>query len=142
MMELVKTHFFNLILHVRRVTQVQIDTSRFGVKCPDLIGDAGGQYMFFLYLFYRLRLSKVSQSVSNKSYLILSYLFLEFITENVPNAGRREGVPNQAIMSQFPKRLGRVGDRKIWDNVTKYIFFLFLIWPCWWSWHVFSVIVS
>ena len=74
MMELVKTHFFNLILHVRRVTQVQIDTSRFGVKCPDLIGDAGGQYMFFLYLFYRLRLSKVSQSVSNKSYLILSYL--------------------------------------------------------------------
>ena len=70
MMELVKTHFFNLILHVRRVTQVQIDTSRFGVKCPDLIGDAGGQYMFFLYLFYRLRLSKVSQSVSNKSYLI------------------------------------------------------------------------
>ena len=73
MMELVKTHFFNLILHVRRVTQVQIDTSRFGVKCPDLIGDAGGQYMFFLYLFYRLRLSKVSQSVSNKSYLILSY---------------------------------------------------------------------
>ena len=47
MMELVKTHFFNLILHVRRVTQVQIDTSRFGVKCPDLIGDAGGQYMFF-----------------------------------------------------------------------------------------------
>ena len=30
--------------------------------------------MFFLYLFYRLRLSKVSQSVSNKSYLILSYL--------------------------------------------------------------------
>ena len=73
MMELVKTHFFNLILHVRRVTQVQIDTSRFGVKCPDLIGDAGGQYMFFLYLFYRLRLSKVSQSVSNKSYRILSY---------------------------------------------------------------------
>ena len=74
MMELVKTHFFNLILHVRRVTQVQIDTSRFGVKCPDLIGDAGGQYMFFLYMFFRLRLSKVSQSVSNKSYLILSYL--------------------------------------------------------------------
>ena len=70
MMELVKTHFFNLILHVRRVTQVQIDTSRFGVKCPDLIGDAGGQYMFFLYLFYRLRLSKVSQSVSKKSNLI------------------------------------------------------------------------
>ena len=59
---------------IRRVIQVQIDTSRFGVKCPDLIGDAGGQYMFFLYLFYRLRLSKVSQSVSNKSYLILSYL--------------------------------------------------------------------
>ena len=55
------------------VIQVQIDTSRFGVKCPDLIGDAGGQYMFFLYLFYRPRLSKVSQSVSNKSYLILSY---------------------------------------------------------------------
>ena len=78
MMELVKTHFFNLILHVRRVTQVQIDTSRFGVKCPDLIGDAGGQYMFFLYLFYRLRLSKVSQSVSNKSYLILSYLTNNF----------------------------------------------------------------
>ena len=75
MMELVKTHFFNLILHVRRVTQVKIDTSRFGVKCPDLIGDAGGRYMFFLYLFYRLRLSKVSQSVSNKSYLILSYLW-------------------------------------------------------------------
>ena len=74
-MELVKTHlFFNLILHVRRVIQVQIDTSRLGVKCPDLIGNAGGQYMFFLYLFYRLRLSKVSQSVSNKSYLILSYL--------------------------------------------------------------------
>ena len=47
MMELVKTHFFNLMLHVCRVTQVQIDTSRFGVKCPDLIGDAGGQYMFF-----------------------------------------------------------------------------------------------
>ena len=60
----------NLILHVRRVIQVQIDTSRYGVKCPDLIGDAGGQYMFFLYLFYRLRLSKVSQSVSNKSNLI------------------------------------------------------------------------
>ena len=79
MMELVKTHFFNLILHVRRVTQVQIDTSRFGVKCPDLIGDAGGQYMFFLYLFYRLRLSKVSQSVSNKSYLILSYLTFAII---------------------------------------------------------------
>ena len=71
MMELVKTHFFNLILHVRRVIQVQIDTSRLGVRCPDLIGNAGGQYMFFLYLFYRLRLSKVSQSVSNKSYLIL-----------------------------------------------------------------------
>ena len=77
MMELVKTHFFNLILHVRRVIQVQIDTSRYGVKCPDLIGDAGGQYMFFLYLFYRLKLSKVIQSVSNKSYLILPiYIFL------------------------------------------------------------------
>ena len=74
MMELVKSRplLVNLILHVRCVTQVQIDTSRFGVKCPDLIGNAGGQYMFFLYLFYRLRLSKVSQSVSNKSYLILS----------------------------------------------------------------------
>ena len=47
MMELVKTHFFNLILHVRRVTQVQIDTSRFDVKCPDLIGKAGGHYLFF-----------------------------------------------------------------------------------------------
>ena len=73
MMELVKTHLFNLILHVRRVIQVQIDTSRYGVKCPDLIGNAGGQYMFFLYLFYRLCLSKVRPSVSNKSYLILSY---------------------------------------------------------------------
>ena len=41
-MELVKTHLFNL---VRRVIQVQIDTSRFGVKCPDLIGDA----VFVLY---------------------------------------------------------------------------------------------
>ena len=30
---------FNLILHVRRVIQVQIDKSRFGVKCPDFIGD-------------------------------------------------------------------------------------------------------
>ena len=64
----------DLIIHVCRVIQLQIETSRFDVKCPDLIGDAGGQYMFFLYLFYRLRLSKVSQSVSNKSYLILSYL--------------------------------------------------------------------
>ena len=73
MMELVKTHLFNLILHVRRVIQVQIDTSRYGVKCPDLIGNAGGQYMFFLYLFYRLCLSKVRPSVSNK---ILSYLIL------------------------------------------------------------------
>ena len=80
MMELVKTHLFNLILHVRRVIQVQIDTSRLGVKCPDLIGNAGGQYMFFLYLFYRLRLSKVSQSVSNKSYLILSYLMSPFFS--------------------------------------------------------------
>ena len=71
MMELVKTHFFNLILHVRRVTQVQIDTSRFGVKCPDLIGDAGGQYMFFLYLFYRLMLSKFSQSVPSVSVSLL-----------------------------------------------------------------------
>ena len=80
MMELVKTHLFNLILHVRRVIQVQIDTSRYGVKCPDLIGNAGGQYMFFLYLFYRLRLSKVSQSVSNKSYLILSYYIYDWAT--------------------------------------------------------------
>ena len=71
MMALVKTHHFNL--HVRRVNQVQIDISRFGVKCPDLIGNAGGQYMFFLYLFYRLCLSKVRPSVSNK---ILSYLIL------------------------------------------------------------------
>ena len=47
-MELVKTHLFNLILNIRRVIQVQIDTSRLGVKCPDLIGNAGGQYMFFL----------------------------------------------------------------------------------------------
>ena len=70
MMELVKTHLFNLILHVRRVIQVQIDTSRLGVRCPDLIGNAGGQYMFFLLLFYWLRLSKVSQRGSNKSYLI------------------------------------------------------------------------
>ena len=78
MMELVKSRplLVNLILHVRCVTQVQIDTSRFGVKCPDLIGNAGGQYMFFLYLFYRLCLSKVRPSVSNKSYLILSYLIL------------------------------------------------------------------
>ena len=49
MMELVKTHLFNLILHVRRVTQVQIDTSRFGVKCPDLIGNVSGQYMFYFF---------------------------------------------------------------------------------------------
>ena len=40
------------------------------VKCSDLIGNAGGQYMFFLLLFYWLRLSKVSQRGSNKSYLI------------------------------------------------------------------------
>ena len=71
-MELVKTHLFNLILHVRRVIQVQIDTSRLGVRCPDLIGNAGGQYMFFLYLFYRLALAKLGRvSAIN---LILSYL--------------------------------------------------------------------
>ena len=97
MMELVKTHLFNLILHVRRVIQVQIDTSRYGVKCPDLIGNAGGQYMFFLYLFYRLCLSKVRPSVSNKilSYLIL-YVIFQFeshceassITTHFPAGGR------------------------------------------------------
>ena len=61
MMELVKTHLFNLILHVRRVIQVQIDTSRYGVKCPDLIGNAGGQYMFLLHLFIGCALAKLGQ---------------------------------------------------------------------------------
>ena len=73
-MKKTRTPLVNLKLHARCVIQVQRDTSRLGVKCPDLIGNAGGQYMFFLYLFYRLCLSKVRPSVSNKSYLILSYL--------------------------------------------------------------------
>ena len=50
-------------------------------------------------------------------------------SQNVPNAGRREGVSNQAkhclnfYMSQ--NSLGRVGVRIIWDNVPNILFFNF-----------------
>ena len=53
--------FFNLMLHVRRVIAVWIDTSLFDVKYSDLIGKAGGQNMFFLYCFHRLALAKLGR---------------------------------------------------------------------------------
>ena len=34
------------------------------VKCSDLIGNTGGQYMFFLLLFYWLRLAKLAREVA------------------------------------------------------------------------------
>ena len=52
MMELVKSRplLVNLILHVRCVTQVQIDTSRFGVKCPDLLAMLVASTCFFVFV--------------------------------------------------------------------------------------------
>ena len=81
-MELVKSRplLVNLILHVRCVCNSSADRHiKIWCKVSWLNWQFWWSVHVFLYFFYRLRLGKVSQSVSNESYLVLP-CFIKLLT--------------------------------------------------------------